>query len=95
MRLSGEALSSNVSLPEKRVIMPDTNTVPFLDKLPADATNAEATQWLNRMRRLLDRWENLPDHEGRSMTPELMRQAREELDELESSISRNMACPTH
>ena len=75
--------------------MPETVAVLPLHEMPADATNAEALAWVNRMRRLLDRWENLPDHEGRSMTPKLMLQAREELDEVERGVHRNMASANH
>ena len=75
--------------------MPDTNPVIKLSELPAHATNAEALEWVAGMRRVLDRWETLPGYKERSMTPELERQAREELDEVERSIRRNMASTTN
>jgi len=59
-------------------------------ELPADATNVEALAWVGDMRRLLYRWEALPDHDRRSMTPEAKRRAYAELDSTETMIRRNM-----
>jgi hypothetical protein len=73
--------------------MPDMNAVSVLFELPNDATNAQALDWVHKMRRLIDRWETLPEYASRSMTPELKQQANGELDELEHSIRRNMALP--
>ena len=70
--------------------MPDANTLSVLNELPRNATNAEALAWVGRMRRLLDRWETLPEYESRSMTPELKQKARAELDQVERSVLRNM-----
>ena len=72
---------------------PDTNVASLLNELPASATNVETLAWVNRMRRLMDRWEELPGYASRSMTPDLQRQAREELDAVEQSVRRNMAMP--
>jgi hypothetical protein len=71
--------------------MPDARPVSLLNELPGDATNAEGLAWVNRMRRVLDRWETLPDSQRRSMTPDLKRQAYSELDAVEHSIRRNMS----
>jgi hypothetical protein len=73
--------------------MEQCNTIPILQELPAKATNAEALAWVTRMRRLVDRWEALPGYQSFSMTPELRRQAHEELNEVELSIRRNMSVP--
>jgi len=59
-------------------------------ELPANATNGEALAWVGDMRRLLDRWETLPDHDRRSMTPEVKQRAYCELDTTEAMIRRNM-----
>ena len=71
--------------------VPDTSVTSLLRELPATATNAEALAWVARMRRLIDRWEELPGYASRSMTPDLKRQAGEELDAVEQSVRRNMA----
>jgi hypothetical protein len=73
--------------------MADMHAVLPMNELPGNATNSEALAWVNRMRRLLDRWETLPEVANRSLTPELRRQAHGELDEVERSIRRNMALP--
>jgi hypothetical protein len=73
--------------------MADMHAVLPMNELPGNATNSEALAWVNRMRRLLDRWETLPEVANRSPTPELKRQAHGELDEVERSIRRNMALP--
>jgi len=70
-----------------------SKTIPLLQELPADATNAEALAWVSRMRRLVDRWEVLPGYHSFSMTPELRQQAYEELDAVEMSVRRNMSAP--
>jgi hypothetical protein len=59
-------------------------------ELPASATNADALAWVSDMRRLLDRWETLPDHDRRSMTQDAKRRAYDELDKTETLIRRNM-----
>ena len=71
----------------------DRNVTSLLRELPANATNAEALAWVSRMRRLIDRWEELPRYGMHSMTPDLKRQAHEELDAMERSVRRNMALP--
>jgi len=73
--------------------MEQCNTIPLLQELPADATNAEALDWVRRMRRVVDRWESLPGYKAFSMTPELRRQAHEELDAVELSVRRNISTP--
>ena len=73
--------------------MADAQAVLAMNELPRHATNSEALAWVNRMRRLLDRWETLPEVANRSLTPELKRQAHGELDEVERGIRRNMALP--
>jgi hypothetical protein len=67
-----------------------SEVISTLRELPATATNGEALAWLTEMRRIVDRWETLPGHEGRSMTPEAKRQATAELDELECKLRRNI-----
>lgn len=73
--------------------MPDANAVSLFHELPESATNGEALVWVSRMRRVLDRWETLPEYANRSMTAELRNQAHAELDEVERSIRRDMALP--
>jgi superfamily II RNA helicase len=73
--------------------MERSNTLPMLTELPANSTNAEALEWVRRMRRLVDRWEELPGYKSFSMTPQLRRQAHQELDEVELGVRRNMAEP--
>jgi hypothetical protein len=67
-------------------------TLPIHD-LPADATNAEALAWVARMRRIVDRWYDLPDASSRSMTTELRKELRDELDTMERMVRDNMALP--
>ena len=69
----------------------NTNAVTALNILPADATFAEATEWVKRMRRLVDRWDTLPQSAARSMTPELKQEVHAELDLVEETIRRDMA----
>ena len=66
--------------------MLDSTTVTWLTVLPENATYAEATAWLARMRRLVDRWDDLPNALNRSMTPQAKREVRAELDLLEEHI---------
>ena len=73
--------------------MEQSNTLPLLKGLPANSTNAEALAWVRRMRRLVDRWDELPGYKSFSMTPELRQQAHDELDAVELSVKRNMATP--
>jgi hypothetical protein len=73
--------------------MADVHAVLPMNELPGNATNSEALAWVTRMRRLLDRWETLPEVASRSLTPELKRHAHGELDEVERGIRRNMALP--
>jgi hypothetical protein len=63
----------------------------MLNELPATATCGEGLAWVNRMRRILDRWDDLPDAAQRMMTPELKVQANAELDQVEETIRRTMA----
>ena len=59
-----------------------------IDGLPAKATNCEALAWVSRMRRIVDRWEALPD--GVAVTPERKQRAYRELDKTEAMIRGNM-----
>jgi hypothetical protein len=71
--------------------MTDTNTVTSLATLPANATFGEAMAWLDRMRRLIDRWDTLPESATRSMTPVSKREAYAELDLMKDTLLREMA----
>ena len=73
--------------------MPESQITSLMRGLPENATNAEALAWVANMRRIVDRWDALPDASSRSMTPELRKQAHEELDAVERSVHRNMALP--
>ena len=73
--------------------MADAQIKSLMRELPANATNAEALAWVARMRRIVDRWEELPEYSSRSMTPELRKQAHEELDSVERMVHANMAVP--
>jgi len=73
--------------------MPEGQITSRLRELPDNATNAEALAWVATQRRILDRWDDLPDASSRSMTPELRKQAHEELDVMERMIRENMALP--
>jgi hypothetical protein len=70
--------------------MPLVTIESTLRELPADATNGEALEWVEDMRRILHRWDALPGREKRSMTPDLKRLALAEFDKLENMIRRNM-----
>jgi hypothetical protein len=67
-----------------------SGTFSTMAELPATATNGEALAWVGENRRLLDRWETLPDHDRCSMTPETKQRAYRELDTTEAMIRRNM-----
>jgi hypothetical protein len=71
--------------------MHDTNAITALNRLPANATFGEAMEWVTRMRRLIDRWDTLPESATRSMTPELRQEAYAQLDVVEETIHRDMA----
>ncbi len=73
-------------MPEPQITLP-------IHDLPADATNAEALAWVARMRRIVDRWYDLPDAPSRSMTPELRKELSDELDTLERMVRQDMALP--
>jgi len=73
--------------------MADMTALLPLNELSACASNAEALAWVSRMRRVVDRWETLPGYQERSMTPELRREAYDQLADLERSIERNMGIP--
>jgi hypothetical protein len=73
--------------------MPDAVAILPVNKLPAHANCGETLAWVGRMRRVLDRWETLPEYASRSMTPELRKQAHEELDEVERMVNEIMALP--
>jgi hypothetical protein len=59
-------------------------------ELPADATNEQALAWIERVRRVLGRWEELPAQQTQMMTPELVDQAIGELNHMEWLIYRDM-----
>jgi hypothetical protein len=71
----------------------NTASVTSFQELPADATNGEALAWVDRFRRILDRWELLPDCHRCGITEEIKSMSRKDLDELEQSIRRNMMTP--
>lgn len=71
--------------------MPGVQITSKLRELPDNATHAEALTWVATQRRILDRWDDLPDASSRSMTPELRKQAHEELDTMERMIRENMS----
>ena len=71
--------------------MNSNDAVTWLTVLPENATYEEATAWLARMRRLVDRWDDLPNSQSRSMTAQGKREVYAELDVLEEMIRRNMA----
>ncbi len=71
--------------------MPEPTFISLLRELPADATNEEALAWINRMRRVEGWWDELPGHAGKSIPPEVRKQALEELDVLERMVRENMA----
>jgi hypothetical protein len=67
------------------------DAVTWLTALPENATYEEASAWLMRMRRLVDRWDDLPQSTSRSMTAQGKREVYAELDVLEEMIHRDMA----
>lgn len=71
--------------------MTDSDPVLRLTVLPADATYAEAMQWLTRMRRIVERFEDLPDAYRFAMPPDAKREVHAELDLLEDKIRHDMA----
>lgn len=71
--------------------MTDIDAITSLTTLPADATYGEAILWLEKMRRVVDRWDDLPDAHRCSMTPQAKREVHAELDLLEDKIRRDMA----
>jgi hypothetical protein len=64
--------------------------ISVLTDLPANATNSEAIEWLGRMRRLVNRWDRLPDAANRSMTPDVRRLAERQLDKIEMTLATDM-----
>lgn len=70
--------------------MIDANEVISLTTLPDEATYAEAMEWLKKMRRVMDRWDTLPDAGRWHMTPDIKQEVYAELDVLEEKIRRDM-----
>jgi hypothetical protein len=71
--------------------MPDAEPLAWIRRLPDDATYDEALAWINGMRRLLDRWDKLPDADIRLMPPDEREEAYRELDLAECDIRRHIA----
>jgi hypothetical protein len=70
--------------------MNSETTIAIFRPLPADATNGEALIWIERLRRVLMRWEELPPDQTQSMTREIAEEALFELDEMERMVCRDM-----
>jgi len=70
--------------------MQGQNVTALFSELPANATNQQGLEWLERIRRVLVRWEELPANETHMMTPEIAKQAIDELNEMERLIYRDM-----
>ena len=66
------------------------NVRKLFSELPANATNGQALEWIERIRRVLSRWEELPADQTQMMTPDIAQQAIGELDEMERMIHRDM-----
>ena len=62
------------------------NVTALFAALPENATDKEAVAWMDRVRRILTRWEELPAEQTQAMTPELVEQAIGELNEMERLI---------
>ena len=65
--------------------------VSIFDTLPGSATPEEALAWVKRTRRIIESQDKLPTWECSSLTPEMKRQAQEELDEAEHRLRRDLA----
>lgn len=70
--------------------MSGQNVTPIFAALPANATNDQGLLWIERVRRVLLRWEELPADQTQMMTPEIVEQAIGELDHMEGLIYRDM-----
>jgi hypothetical protein len=70
--------------------MDGKNVIALFSQLPANATNEQGLVWIERTRRVLLRWEELPADETQMMTPEIVEQAIGELNEMERLIYRDM-----
>ncbi len=70
--------------------MPGQNVTPIFSALPANATNEQRLLWIERMRRVLARWEELPADQTQMMTREIVEQAIGELNHMERLIYRDM-----
>jgi len=70
--------------------MDTPNVRKLFSELPANATNGQALEWIERIRRVLSRWEELPADQTQMMTPDIAQQAIGELDEMERMIHRDM-----
>ena len=66
------------------------NVTPIFSALPANATNQQGLLWIERVRRVLTRWEELPADQTQMMTPDIVEQAIGELNHMEWLIYRDM-----
>jgi hypothetical protein len=64
--------------------------IALFPQLPDNATNEHGLAWIERTRRVLSRWEELPADETQMMSPEIVEQAIGELNEMERLIYRDM-----
>jgi hypothetical protein len=67
------------------------DSLSVLQGLPSDATNTQALAWVNRMRRILNRWRKFPG--SRPMDPSARAEAQAALDSTEFLILINMGLP--
>jgi hypothetical protein len=66
------------------------NVVPLLRELPADATAKEALKWIERARRIITRWEELPASQTEMMSPEIVARSLDELNHMEHLVYRDI-----
>jgi hypothetical protein len=69
--------------------MPRENVVSLLPALPDDASCNEALGWIERPRRTISRWEELPAAQTEMMPRETAELALAELDLIEARVRRN------
>ena len=69
--------------------MDGQNVTPLFSELPPNATTRQALDWIERTRRVLLRWEELPAQQTQMMTPEIVEQAINELNHMEWLIYRD------
>jgi hypothetical protein len=68
--------------------MPETEPLAWIRKLSKNATFDEAISWVKRMRRLLDRWDKLPDADIFFIPPQMKEELYAALDLAEYDIDR-------